>query len=164
MCSTSLCVVGLYSLPDHIRWDPTLDTSRPTGRTANDTFSTVARLLPLDSSPQEVDAYVKQSVIVSNLHDTHNRTCAKGGRRGDDTDCRMNFPLPLIRSTMRLIGSLFAVRRTSGAIVPYNFGLMLAYPANHLFRFACEASVWCRQLLLWKQAGNDTVSRSTRLC
>lgn len=62
----------------------------------------------------------------------------------------MNFPLALLQRTCRLFGSLFAVRRTSGTVVPYCYGLMLAYPANHLIRFTCDGSVWVRNLLLWR--------------
>jgi hypothetical protein len=153
-----------------MRWDPDVNTSLPNGRTPVDTFRVVSRLIPLDvtdpSAAQTFEANLTAAINVTNNHDVHTHTCAKGGRVGDDTDCRMNFPLALIHATCRLIDEMFAVRRTCGTVVTYVRGLMAAYPANHLIRLSCESSIWVRSILLWRDrvATQSASKQVNRLC
>ena len=120
-------------------------------KVAADIYAVVSRRLPLDSSLAVRDAFVVSAVRAVNDH-SHTQTCAKGGRRGDDKDCRLNLPLCLVPYTCLLNDATFAVRRTVGTVVPYVYGLMLAYPANHVMRLTCEGGAWLRHLLLWREA------------
>jgi hypothetical protein len=112
------------------------------------------------SSVQILD-YVTRVVLAVNQH-WHKETCKKGDRRGDDTDCRMDY-IRLLVSISHVLpdGNSLLLRRTQGNLVPYLRALMMACPSNHTMQLTCEASRWRRQYHLWQKA---VAAGDTQVC
>ena len=111
----------------------------------------VTRVIPLDSSYEELQTYLKASVNTTHTHE-HTYTCKKGGRRGNHYDCRMDYPLPLVPETCLIADATFAVRREHGMLPAFVPGLQLAYPANHVMQLTSDVTRWLRHRLLYKDA------------
>jgi hypothetical protein len=142
---------GLYAgtlnrkLPVGVKWDPNASVS------ISRDWDEVTRLIPLDRSYEELQAYLKTTVMTTHGHE-HTFTCKKGGRRGDHSDCRMDYDLPLVPSTCRIADATFAVRRDHGMMPAFIPGLQLAYPANHVMQATCDVTRWMRHHLLFQDA------------
>jgi hypothetical protein len=133
--------------PVGVRWDPNITT------TPVRDWSLVSYRINLDKPASELQAYVKGSATTTNGHE-HTYTCKKGkvGRRGDNIDCRLDLPLPLVPETCLVSDASFAVRRDHGMLPAFVPALMLAYPANHVIQFCCEVTRFLRHHLLWQDA------------
>jgi len=104
-----------------------------------------------DNKRRKINDIIARAVLQINNHN-HTSTCEKGGRVGDDTDCRMDYArLLLIISIIDKTG-MFLLKRDHGTIVPYIKALVLASPCNHTMSLASEASRWVRQHYLWSEA------------
>ena len=64
-------------------------------------------------------------------HFCHSSTCAKGGRKGDDLDCRMGIPLPLLSVSAGHLYDpklgLISLGMGSNRLVPYCPALMMGW-------------------------------------
>jgi hypothetical protein len=120
-------------------------------------YNAVLNLLPLESVPtaDAVVAHLTDSVNAVQRH-CHTRTCAKGHRQGDDSDCRMGFPRPLVNSS-HFVGNDGAIllRRDAGDVVPYSRAVMLAMPGNHMFTLLGEIGRWSREHKQWEDMCRD---------
>ena len=148
--------VGRYRrhLPIGVKWDPSATV--PIARN----WDEVTRVIPLDGTYDDLQAYLKASVLTTHGHE-HTFTCKKGGRRGDHFDCRMDYDLPLVPSTCLVADATFAVRREHGMLPPYVPGLQLAYPANHVIQLTCDVTRWLRHRLLFEDAERDKNTKVT---
>jgi hypothetical protein len=102
---------------------------------------------PLDGSMslEQTLEYLRRVTPVPNGH-RHTFTCKKGGRAGDDSDCRMDYMRLLVPQSQLLPGrELVLLRRDRGDLVPYIRSLMLAAPGNHTMQLSVEVSRWLRQ-------------------
>ena len=81
----------------------------------------------------------------------HGRTCKKGGRRGDDCDCRMGMPRCIVRNTCHIADGTIAVRQSQSMLVPFVPAMQLACPGNHLMSPSVDAARYLRSLLLHKE-------------
>ena len=84
----------------------------------------------------------------------------KGNRKGDDTDCRMDYIRMLVSISHKLKDghSLILLKRDHCKLVPYIRSLMMACPGNHTMTLTCDASRWRRKYEIWKRAveNNET--------
>ena len=105
-----------------------------------------------EEATAKLNDYVARMAYLCQIHDTHNGTCSKGGRKGDDSDCRMAYPRLLVHlSTVKDAEGTFLLKRNLARLVPYVRAMVLACPCNHTMSFASEISRWMRDHHLWTE-------------
>ena len=114
------------------------------------------RVVPLGDefitmSNDDIQRHMKSTSLSTHGH-RHNSTCKKGGRKGDDTDCRMGFSRSIVGKTCRIADCMFAMQQTIGRLVPFVPAMQLACPGNHMISPTMDASRYVRELLLHKRA------------
>ena len=108
-----------------------------------------------DSPEQFVKDAVKVALEVQ--RHVHNLTCKKGGRTGDDTDCRMEMPKPkqsISQVLWRGDKCVVVLQRTDALMVPWSLGITSALRCNVAICAMCCGSVWLRQC---KQAADKSL-------
>jgi len=109
------------------------------------------RVVLNDKKRRKINDVIARAVLQINNH-KHTSTCEKGGRAGDDSDCRMDYPRLLLLISIIDKTGMFLLKRDLGSIVPYIRALVLASPCNHTMSLASEASRWVREHHLWSEA------------
>ena len=89
----------------------------------------------------ELRRFTARCAMACNFHWSHTRTCAKGGRRGDDFDCRVQKPCPptseLAHSYFNSANGTFLIGRGCNSIVPYCPTLMRAWVRSRFIYCLC---------------------------
>ena len=99
----------------------------------------------------KLNDYVARMAYLCQNH-KHTGTCSKGGRKGDDSDCRMAYPrLLVLLSMVKDVEGTFLLKRNLATLVPYVRAIVLACPCNHTMSFASEISRWMRDHHLWTE-------------
>lgn len=112
---------------------------------------------------RKLNNYVTRMAYQCQNHD-HTGTCKKGGRKGDDFDCRMAYPrLLVVLSLMKDVEGSFLLKRNSATLVPYVRALILALPCNHTMSFASEISRWERDHYLWSEAKKNNKTQVSQI-
>lgn len=111
---------------------------------------------PVDGLLQETMHTVARIQI---HHHTH--TCKKGGHAGNNLDCRMGFPIPMVAiSKVDAETGHIYIKRSHTMIVPYLRSLMMAQGCNHAIYPCCSNNRYLRDVFLWEQ--RPAHSKATR--
>lgn len=105
---------------------------------------------------EELLAYATTLAIQVQLH-RHSYTCCKGGRMGDDWDCRMNQPRPEVSVSNVVFDATdrrccaVLLQRTAKNIVPWNMAITAALRCNTAIYPLCCGSMFNRMCWLAKE-------------
>ncbi len=137
--------------------------AQPTERFSDGAYA-AAHEPPLhDITPARAGCFVARGAQESQNHD-HTATCAKGGRKGDDMDCRGALPRVTRGETEVHAGGVL-LRRDHGMLAPYLPSMMLAHPCNMAVYLSCEVGRWAREHKIWmaRKAAGETVGEPPAL-
>jgi hypothetical protein len=145
------------NVPEEFRWDDTfLQPTPPYDPTRID--KEMFRLVPIEenlpTSTEELQQHVLRTSAYTHGH-RHNKTCKKGGRKGDDTECRMGMPRVIVDDTCQIAAGLIAVKQEVGLRVPFVPAMQLACAGNHLISPSCDAARTLRDLVLHRDEMKD---------
>ncbi len=91
----------------------------------------------------------------------HTSTCAKGGCKGDDIDCRVRMPqLAQWEGRADTDATILFKKSHHAMVAAGNQALMLAAPCNRAFYCAHDGSRFARKVDLWERAGRQGVAPS----
>ena len=88
----------------------------------------------------------------------HSFTCGKGGHKGDDSDCRLRFPRPLVPTTKLVDGNGLGLKRSHESMVHTAYMLQPALPTNMALVIIGDRGYYdydVRRHRLAKEAGLD---------
>ena len=108
-------------------------------------------------SDEELRAFASQLYLELQRHE-HSFTCGKGGHKGDDTDCRLRFPRPLVPTTKLVDGNGLGLKRSHESMVHTALMLQLALPTNMALVIIGDRGYYTydvRRHRLAKEAGHD---------